>query len=104
MAVHEHAATGVPRCAGWSPSRTRRTATNRPTSPSRWSRGSRARPSSSGSRRRYWRPRAATPATTCTRSPDPGRAGRQLWRSLGFADVAEDDVMFTETDLAAIGR
>ncbi|HEX4246692.1 MAG TPA: adenylate/guanylate cyclase domain-containing protein [Pseudonocardia sp.] len=29
---------------------------------------------------------------------------RQLWRSLGFADVAEDDVMFTETDLAAIGR
>ncbi|HEX4355921.1 MAG TPA: adenylate/guanylate cyclase domain-containing protein [Pseudonocardia sp.] len=29
---------------------------------------------------------------------------RHLWRSLGFADVAEDDVMFTETDLAAIGR
>ena len=29
---------------------------------------------------------------------------RHLWRSLGFADVAEDDVMFTETDLAAIGQ
>ncbi|HWN36827.1 MAG TPA: adenylate/guanylate cyclase domain-containing protein [Pseudonocardia sp.] len=34
----------------------------------------------------------------------PDERARQLWRSLGFADVAEDDVMFTETDLAAIGR
>ena len=28
---------------------------------------------------------------------------RHLWRSLGFADVGQDDVVFTETDLAAIG-
>jgi adenylate cyclase len=29
---------------------------------------------------------------------------RQLWRSMGFADIGDDDVVFTETDLAAIGQ
>jgi adenylate cyclase len=28
--------------------------------------------------------------------------GRRLWRSLGFAEVADDDVLFTERDLDAI--
>ena len=34
---------------------------------------------------------------------DEERAGR-LWRSMGFADAGEDDVLFTDSDLAAIGR
>jgi adenylate cyclase len=29
--------------------------------------------------------------------------GRQLWRAMGFADVGQDDVVFTDTDLKAIG-
>jgi adenylate cyclase len=29
--------------------------------------------------------------------------GRELWRAMGFADVGQDDVVFTDTDLEAIG-
>lgn len=29
---------------------------------------------------------------------------RRLWRSMGFPDAGEDDVLFTDSDLAAIGR
>jgi len=49
-----------------------------------------------GSERRY------TPAEIAQRAGVDRDSARQLWRSLGFAAVGEDDVFFTDYDVAAL--
>lgn len=49
-----------------------------------------------GSERRY------TPAEIAERAGVERESARQLWRSLGFAAVGEDDVFFTDYDVAAL--
>ena len=51
-----------------------------------------------GGPRRYSRAQAAASAAV-----DP-EFSRRLWRALGFADVADGEVAFTDADLEALGR
>ena len=48
-------------------------------------------------------PRRWTRLQVAQRAGMPPERTQRLWRALGFADVADDDVVFTDADIAALG-